>query len=287
MLHSHWSLKLALYSARRCVDAIRYPQTMAPRITLNKEEERLRRLLLDVSEHVGSQTGATTPKLRFAGGWVRDKLLGLESQDIDIAVDNMTGLRLAEYIKEFASSSSKAEVYGKDTVKKITKIAARPEQSKHLETATLTIFGLSIDIANLRKETYDDLTRNPQIEFGTAEEDALRRDATINALFYNLQDEEVEDLTQRGISDMQKKVIRTPLDAYQTFKDDPLRILRCIRFASRFGYQIEDSAVHSMAVPEIREALRVKITRERIGVEMEKIFKGSLSPQVYSSADLL
>ena len=280
MLRSHRSLTLIWRSTRQHIGVARFFQTMAPRIALNEEEERLRQLLLDVSEYVGSQTKAADPQLRFAGGWVRDKLLGLESQDIDIAVDNMTGLRFAEYIREFASNSPKAGVYGEDTVKKITKIAARPEQSKHLETATLTIFGLSIDIANLRKETYDDMTRNPQVEFGTAEEDALRRDATINALFYNLQEEVVEDLTQNGIADMQQKVIRTPLDPFQTFKDDPLRILRCVRFASRFGYRIEDSAVRVMATPEIQEALRVKITRERIGVEMEKIFKGSQCPMV-------
>lgn len=234
----------------------------------------MRQLLLDVADYIEIETKGARPQLRFAGGWVRDKLLGYASQDIDIAVDNMTGLRFAEHMREFAGTSNKAKQYGGDIVKKITKIAARPEQSKHLETATLTVFDLSIDITNLRKEVYDDVTRNPQMEFGTAEEDALRRDATINALFYNLQDENVEDLTKQGLVDMEDNLIRTPLDPFQTFKDDPLRILRCIRFASRLEYKIENSVVQAMAIPEIREALRVKITRERIGVEMEKIFKG-------------
>ena len=102
---------------------------------LNKEEQRLRELLLDVAEYVETETKSTRPQLRFAGGWVRDKLRGRGSQDIDIAVDNMTGLRFAEYMRDFAGSSKKAERYGADIVKKITKIAARPEQSKHLRSA--------------------------------------------------------------------------------------------------------------------------------------------------------
>lgn len=241
---------------------------------LNEKEQRLRELLLDVAEYVETETKGTRPQLRFAGGWVRDKLLGRGSHDIDIAVDNMTGLRFAEHIRDFAGTPRGAERYGADIVKKITKIAARPEQSKHLETATLTVWDHSIDVANLRKEVYDDVSRNPQMEFGTPKEDALRRDATINALFYNLQDQYVEDFTELGLDDMRRKLIRTPLDPVQTFKDDPLRILRCIRFASRFGYYIDEAAVQAMSIPEIREALRIKITRERVGVEMEKIFQG-------------
>jgi tRNA nucleotidyltransferase (CCA-adding enzyme) len=247
---------------------------MAPRITLTDEEQRLRKLLLDVTEYIDHNAGQSKPQLRFAGGWVRDKLLGTGSNDIDIAVDNMTGLTFAQHMKDFAEKSEKASQYGEDIVSRISKIPARPEQSKHLETATLTVFGLAIDIANLRKETYSEDSRNPQMQFGTPEEDALRRDATVNALFYNIHDDKVEDLTKRGLQDMELRIIRTPLEPYQTFKDDPLRVLRCIRFASRLDYIIDPAAEESMSNSEIQEALRLKISRERVGVEIEKMLKG-------------
>jgi tRNA nucleotidyltransferase/poly(A) polymerase len=111
------------------------------------------------------------------------------------------------------------------------------------------------------------------MEFGTAEEDALRRDATVNALFYNLQTDQVEDFTG-GLRDMEKKLIRTPLEPFQTFMDDPLRVLRLIRFASRLGFSIDPAAEAVMGDPRVTEALKLKISRERIGIELEKMLKG-------------
>jgi tRNA nucleotidyltransferase (CCA-adding enzyme) len=89
-------------------------------------------------------------------------------------------------------------------------------------------------------------------KFGTAEEDALRRDATINALFYNLQTQQVEDFTSKGLEDLKNGIIRTPLPAFDTFHDDPLRVLRLIRFASRFRFHIEDEAIAAMQHDTIR-----------------------------------
>ena len=84
------------------------------------------------------------------------------------------------------------------------------------------------------------------MEFGTPEEDALRRDATVNALFYNINTEQIEDFTNQGFDDMAKRIIRTPLEPYQTFKDDPLRVLRLIRFASRLDYTIDSESLKAM-----------------------------------------
>lgn len=89
-------------------------------------------------------------------------------------------------------------------------------------------------------------------EFGTPEEDALRRDCTINALFYNLHTSQIEDFTKRGLKDIKLKKIVTPLKPYSTFEDDPLRILRCIRFASRFGFKIDSEVKLAMMHPEIK-----------------------------------
>lgn len=112
------------------------------------------------------------------------------------------------------------------------------------------------------------------MEFGTPEEDALRRDATVNALFYNLSTSKVEDFTRRGLEDMERKVIKTPLAPLQTFKDDPLRVLRAIRFASRLDYQIAAEDEAAMRDASIKDALKLKISRERVGVEVTKMLKG-------------
>jgi tRNA nucleotidyltransferase (CCA-adding enzyme) len=275
-----------------------------PAITLNEVEETLRRLLLDVVKFIQNNPVKSTTQspvnedlkqapleLRFTGGWVRDKLLKKESHDIDVAINKMTGydfgLRLKEYL-DVPENLSKYDLQG-DTKKphklsKITKIDANPDKSKHLETATTKILGLDIDLVNLRKETYTADSRNPQVEFGTPEEDAMRRDATINALFYNIQKSQVEDFTERGLTDLKDGIIRTPMAAYTTFVDDPLRVLRLVRFASRFGYQIDKETLEAMKNSDIKNALMLKISRERVLAELEKMLKG-LDPR--GSLDLI
>lgn len=270
-------------------------------LELTPVEETLRQLLLDVAEYIESSprdsedVSAALPKdlkaakleLRFTGGWVRDKLLGVDSHDIDVGINKMTGYQFGLRMKEYLETAGNTEKYGidkKGTLGGLHKIEANPEKSKHLETVTTRILGLDIDLVNLRKETYSEDSRNPQMEFGTPEEDALRRDATINAMFYNLATHSVEDFTGQGLDDLKRGIIRTPLEPYQTFKDDPLRVLRLIRFASRLDYAIDSAAEQSMSNKDIKDALRAKISRERIGVELEKMLKGI---EVCGSCDFL
>lgn len=258
-------------------------------LELTEIEQTLRQLLLDVASYCEQsplQDGQQIPLpeeltkqpiiLRFTGGWVRDKLLGVPSHDIDVAINRMTGLQFGMKLKEYIAIPGNAEKYGlgKRDAGGLHKIEANPEKSKHLETVTTKILGLDIDLVNLRKETYTDESRNPQMEFGTPEEDALRRDATVNALFYNINTEQIEDFTNQGFDDMAKRIIRTPLEPYQTFKDDPLRVLRLIRFASRLDYTIDSESLKAMSDPDIKDALRKKISRERVGVELEKALRG-------------
>ncbi|EEQ31050.1 CCA tRNA nucleotidyltransferase, mitochondrial [Microsporum canis] len=257
-----------------------------PRVHLSSEEALLRRLLLDTVEHIclrqKNKVNGPDLVLRFTGGWVRDKLLGVDSQDIDVGISTMTGYDFGLALKEYLDIPEKLEKYKahypvhalKGIIGGLHKIAANPKKSKHLETTTIRVFGFDVDLVNLRKETYTDDSRNPQVEFGTAEEDALRRDATVNALFYNLHTDEVEDFTGRGLSDMESKLIRTPLAPYQTFKDDPLRVLRLIRFASRLGYTIDPDTETSMYNDDIKHSLKLKISQERIGIEIEKMLRG-------------
>ncbi|KAF1839532.1 poly A polymerase C-terminal region-like protein [Decorospora gaudefroyi] len=281
-------------------------------LELTEVESKLRQLLLHVAAYIDQDpskmdvTGVQVPEelakekviLRWTGGWVRDKLLEVGSHDIDVAINNMTGEHFGLKMQQYLEIPGNAEKHGlvdetgtlnaRDKTKKIApglhKIEANPEKSKNLETATTKIMGIDLDLVNLRKETYNDLSRNPQMEFGTAEEDAMRRDATVNAMFYNLHTCQVEDFTGLGHHDMAAKIIRTPLEPYQTFKDDPLRVLRLIRFSSRLDYKIEPETAKAMGNAEIQEVLKIKISRERVGIELEKMLKG---PRPRMALDLI
>lgn len=105
-------------------------------------------------------------------------------------------------------------------------------------------------------------------------EDAFRRDITINSLFYNIHTQQVEDFTGKGLADLQGGIIRTPLAPRETFLDDPLRILRVIRFASRFNYRIEPSIFEAAVDPQVRMALHDKVSKERIWTELDKMIQG-------------
>ncbi|KAH9947968.1 hypothetical protein B0H21DRAFT_821480 [Amylocystis lapponica] len=237
-------------------------------ITLTDAEDQLCTLLDDCTKNMKESQGLET-SCRIAGGWVRDKLLGLQSNDIDIALTDMMGVAFAEHLVEYCSSVKQLAVKG------ITKIESNPDQSKHLETAKTTILGLDLDIVNLRSEEYAEDSRIPtQVTFGTPLQDALRRDITINALFYNVHSRSVEDHTGKGLDDLKNGIVRTPLAPKETFMDDPLRVIRCVRFASRFGFEMVPDLENAARDPDIQEALVSKISKERVGEEIDKMMKG-------------
>ncbi|KAF7064426.1 hypothetical protein CFC21_070739 [Triticum aestivum] len=226
-------------------------------VELTEEEERIFARLLDVVRHFGLGT-----QLRVAGGWVRDKLLGKGSADIDIALDNMTGQNFCERVNEYSKFMGEEQ-------KGIGVIQCNPDQSKHLETARMLIYGIWIDFVNLRSEKYAENSRIPTVEIGTAKEDALRRDLTINSLFFNINTKSVEDLTGRGLEDLKKGLIDTPLPAKSTFLDDPLRVLRAIRFAARFSFTLAEDLKEAASDEKVKSELGSKISRERIGHEVD------------------
>lgn len=204
--------------------------------------------------------------LRVAGGWVRDKLLGVNSKDIDIAVDRGSGEEFANLVHDWLENNGYE-------AKGVGIIEANPDQSKHLATATTFILGLPIDFVNLRTETYAENSRIPTVSVGTPEEDAFRRDLTINALFYNINTGKVEDFTGKGIEDLKNGVIRTPLDPKITFKEDPLRILRGIKFSARYGFQLAPDLIEAAKDKNIIDALDKKVSKERIGAELKGMLK--------------
>ncbi|PSC76981.1 CCA tRNA nucleotidyltransferase 2 [Micractinium conductrix] len=209
-------------------------------IELTDEEHALFQELLDASKQAGLST-----TLRCAGGWVRDKLMGRTSLDIDIALDNLLGREFADRINEYLKA------HGEET-HHVAVIMSNPEQSKHLETARMKVRGIWIDLVNLRSEEYALHSRIPTMTFGTPEEDAHRRDFTINTLFYNINTGLIEDFTQQGLADLRAGIIRTPMQPKETFMDDPLRVLRAVRFASRFGFELEERLLEAAADDEVR-----------------------------------
>lgn len=230
-----------------------------PAILPTPLEQKIFQRLLGTIEHF-----KLTVEVRVAGGWVRDKLLGKESDDIDLAVDTMMGEEFADKVNGYLSH------LGED-FNRVAVIQKNPEQSKHLETATFRLCGESIDCNNLRTEVYHGGSRIPTMQRATAEEDATRRDFTINSMFYNIRTMQVEDLCQKGISDLKEGLIRTPLPPENTFLDDPLRVLRAARFAGKLGYDVVDEITKAASSVEVQDALLQKVSRERYGLEVNKM----------------
>ncbi|OIR57894.1 MAG: tRNA nucleotidyltransferase/poly(A) polymerase [Amphiamblys sp. WSBS2006] len=215
-----------------------------------------------------------TATFRIAGGWVRDKLLNKSNKDIDIAIDTITGAECINLLKTYSEENGIEGVGGLFVAR------LNPEKSKNLETASLKLFGRSVDFVGLRKEKYTEHTRIPTVEEATPLEDALRRDITINALFYNINTGEVEDLIGKGLPDLRAERIRTTVPPMVTFMNDPLRILRVVRFGIRFGFQIDPEIKTAIQSVELRKAFLKKISRERVVAELE----GMMSHSVRSTA---
>ena len=243
-------------------------------IELNEREAQLFSILQSVAGeyNTANNEGVDPLVVRIAGGWVRDKLLGLSNDDIDIAINRISGVQFAQLIQSYLTNHPEAHVRATN----MGVIASNPEQSKHLETACMRLCHIDIDITHLRgNELYDDpQSRIPTVEMGTPTEDAHRRDFTINALFYNLQTRAVEDFTGRGLKDLQNRILETPLDPSVTFLDDPLRILRAVRFAIRFQMTMDAAMVSAAQDPNIQLALQQKVSRERVGKELEGMLSG-------------
>ncbi|OVA05306.1 Poly A polymerase [Macleaya cordata] len=233
------------------------------KIDLTEKETQIFERLLQVLRHFNLQT-----QLRVAGGWVRDKLLGKDCYDIDIALDDMLGREFCEKVNEYLSFAGE-EKQG------IGVIQCNPDQSKHLETARMRLFDVWIDFVNLRSENYSENSRIPTMEFGTAEQDAYRRDLTINSLFYNINTNSVEDFTGRGVTDLKSGKIVTPLPPEDTFLDDPLRVLRAIRFGARFEFVLDEKLKEAAASDKVKAAIADKISRERIGHEIDLMISGN------------
>ena len=203
-------------------------------------------------------------KVFVAGGYVRDMVMNKKSKDVDITISlPQGGIEFANWITRETNSY---------------KEGSNPVVYPTFGTAKFNLRGIThmgvnigdIDLESVmtRKEQYKFGDRKPEVDFGTPYEDVERRDLTINSLLYDISNQKVLDLTGKGISDIKNKLIRTPIDPDIIFKEDPLRMLRAIRFTVRYGWELPDEMVKAI---EKNAKMLETISEERIQDELNKI----------------
>ncbi|MDP8203359.1 MAG: HD domain-containing protein [Candidatus Tenebribacter mawsonii] len=190
----------------------------------------------------------------IAGGFVRDKVMGKESNDLDIVVTLPDGgIELANLLFQ-------------------KKLSSRPVIFQRFGTAQVNILGYKIEFVMSRKESYKNNNRKPAVAHGTITEDIYRRDFTMNSLIMNVMDNKIQDITNKGIEDIKAKIIRTTSQPDLIFKEDPLRMLRAVRFAVQLNFTLETETLNGI----ILNAPMLKyISRERIRDELIKILLSS------------
>ena len=220
------------------------------------KENILEHLSHSVFELVGKVADEMNRECYVVGGYVRDIFLERKSKDID-----------------FVTVGSGIEV-AKGVANKIGRNKSHLSVFKTYGTAQVKTMGMELEFVGARRESYNCNSRNPIVEDGTLDDDQRRRDFTINAMAISVNNNNWGKLLDPfdGIGDMERKLIRTPLNPNITFSDDPLRMMRAVRFATQLGFEIEKGTFAAIK----RNANRIKIiTRERIADELMKIMRAT------------
>ncbi|TYZ63654.1 hypothetical protein PybrP1_006787 [[Pythium] brassicae (nom. inval.)] len=266
----------------------RVPRQLHEPLQLTRDERELFDYLLRVKRHAGDGCDL---ELRVCGGWVRDKLLGRESSDVDVVLDTMSAQDFAALVNAYERACGQKE-------RGVGVMRATAEQAngrRSLEVVTMQIGSMgkvdfasmtsslaseadasSLKVHEVRSGLISDATgETVQQAFGTPLQDAERRDFTINSLFYNLSTQAVEDFTTQGIHDLRDGVLRMPLDARMMLLDDPIRAVRAVRFASQFDFAFEASLRSALELEEVKHALATKISRRRLGQVLTETLVGA------------
>ena len=207
-------------------------------------DKRIFHLISDVADELGMEC-------YVIGGYVRDLFLERPSKDIDVVTVG-SGIKLARALAERLGKGAHLSVFA------------------NFGTAQVKYKGLEVEFVGARKESYTHDSRKPVVENGTLEDDQNRRDFTINALAVCLNKQRFGELVDpfEGLYDMEDRLIRTPLDPDITFSDDPLRMMRCVRFATQLNFYIEEETFDALERNKERIAI---ISKERIADELNKI----------------
>lgn len=211
---------------------------------------KILRRITNIADRVGIE-------VYLVGGVIRDRILGYSTKDIDIMVIG-NGI---EFARQIAYSF------------RLKKVLEYPK----FGTAMIPYHDVIIEVATARSEKYNSNSRKPRVSESDLMEDLARRDFTINALAMSLNNETLFQLMDyfEGLKDLDAGIIRTPLDPIKTFSEDPLRILRAIRFATRLGFKIEDKTFR--AISRVKERMEI-VSQERITDELIKILNVSNNP---------
>lgn len=205
----------------------------------------------DIFHQISQAADSLSVACYVVGGYVRDLFLERPSNDIDVVVIG-SGIRVADALKKQLGKKAKLTVFS------------------NFGTAQVKFKGIDVEFVGARKESYSHDSRKPVVEDGTLEDDQNRRDFTINAMAVCLNQNKFGELVDPfdGLADLHDGIIRTPLDPDITFSDDPLRMLRCVRFATQLRFFIDDETFEALR----RNAYRIKIVSgERIADELNKI----------------
>ena len=215
------------------------------------DEELAQLLDKDIFHKISAAADRLGLECYVVGGYVRDLFLERKSNDIDVVVVG-SGIRLADELRKDLGRKARISVF------------------RNFGTAQVKYKDIEVEFVGARRESYSHDSRKPIVEDGTLEDDQNRRDFTINAMAICLNKDRFGELVDPfdGIYDLEDGIIRTPLDPDVTFSDDPLRMMRCVRFATQLNFMIEDETFDALE----RNAERIKIiSGERIEEELNKI----------------
>ena len=225
-------------------------------------EEEIRRLLRQAASDVHARAW-------IVGGYVRDQLLGRPHPDMDVVVEEGKGFDVAGRFAELAG-------------------ARQPAVFERFGTAQVTLPGHLVEFVSARAESYDPGSRKPDVRPATLEQDLRRRDFTVNTLLMDL-DGRVHNPLGSGLADLEARLLRTPADPVQTFADDPLRMLRAIRFAAQLSFELAPDLVPAMR--RLKERLTSPVVSiERVADELRKMLvseRPKLALELLDEAELL
>ncbi len=234
-------------------------------ITELTQDDLKERLNAPIFHHISETADKLGLECYVVGGYVRDLFLQRPSKDIDIVVAG-SGIAIAEALGKKLGKGSHVSVF------------------RNFGTAQVKYHNTKIEFVGARKESYQHNSRKPIVEDGTLEDDQNRRDFTINTLAVCLNKDRYGELTDPfdGLEDIRQGNIRTPLDPDITFSDDPLRMMRCIRFATQLNFYIEDETFK--ALERNKERINI-ISRERITDELNKILLSPVPSKGFADLD--